>query len=60
MCIRDRWKTVLPLSELTHRWEWPDRLLMMGKEEIGAPGDSRQREHVVSVDLRDGRMRAEP
>ena len=58
--FREQWKTVLPLSELTHRWEWPDRLLMMGKEEIGAPGDSRQREHVVSVDLRDGRMRAEP
>ena len=55
--FRDQWKVVLPYTELTHRWEWPDRLLMMGYEETGAPGMSRQLEHIVAISLRDGRMR---
>ena len=54
--FREQWKAVLPYTELTHRWEWSDRLLMVGKEETGAPGASGQREHIVVVNLPDGRM----
>lgn len=58
--FREQWKAVLPYTELTHRWEWSDRLLMVGKEETGAPGASGQREHIVVVNLPDGRMQVGP
>ncbi len=54
--FREQWKAVLPYTELTHRWEWPDRVLLMGAEEIGRPGASKQRESIVAISLRDGRM----
>jgi len=58
--LREQWQAVLPYSELTHRWEWPDRILLMGKLEIGSPGASRQRESIVAVNLQDGRMQVWP
>ena len=58
--LREQWKTVLPFTELINRWEWPDRLLLVGKEEIGVPGASRQREHLVVIHLADGRMQVAP
>jgi len=58
--FREHWKAVLPYTELTHRWEWPDRILLMGKQEIGRPGASRQRESIVAVSLQDGRIQVWP
>jgi hypothetical protein len=58
--LREQWKAVLPYTELTHRWEWPDRILLMGKQEIGKPGASKQRESIVAVNLQDGRMQVSP
>ena len=58
--LREQWKAVLPYTELTHRWAWPDRVLLMGTAEIGEPGASRQRESIVAVSLRDGRIQAWP
>jgi hypothetical protein len=58
--FREHWKAVLPYTDLTHRWEWPDRLLLMGKLEIGKPGASKQRESVVAINLQDGRMQVSP
>jgi hypothetical protein len=58
--LHEQWKAVLPYTELTHRWEWPDRILLMGKLEIGKPGASKQRESIVAVNLQDGRMQVWP
>lgn len=58
--FREHWKAVLPYTELTHRWEWPDRILLMGRREIGRPGASKQQESIVAVNLQDGRLQAWP
>jgi len=58
--VREQWKAVLPYTELTHRWEWPDRVLLMGKQEIGKPGASKQRESIVAINLQDGRLQVSP
>lgn len=58
--LREQRKTVLPFTELINRWEWPDRLLPVGKEEIGVPGASRRREHRGVTHQADGRMQVAP
>lgn len=53
-----RWSATLPIGELTHRWELPGRLLLMGSGSFRDDhGMLRHEDHVVAVDLDDGRLR---
>ncbi|MBI5720317.1 MAG: hypothetical protein HZC37_21795 [Burkholderiales bacterium] len=58
--LREQWKTVLPCTEINNRWQWPDRLLLLGKEE-GADVDApRLPERLVVVDLATGQLQRNP
>ncbi len=50
----ERWTAVLPFSELENRWEWADRLLLVGSQQITAKGVTRTHDLITTVDLRDG------
>ncbi len=54
--FREQWKTVLPLTELNNRWEWLDRLLLLGSEQTGEPGRTYSQEIVVAVNPQDGKI----
>jgi len=52
-----RWSTPLPIGELTHRWELPGRLLLMGNATFrDNAGMQRTEDHVIGVDLDDGKL----
>jgi hypothetical protein len=55
---RVRWDAALPFTEMHSRWQFPDRLLMIGQSQQD-DGDRGRRtaEHLAIVDLRDGRVR---
>jgi hypothetical protein len=54
-----RWQAALPFTELHSRWQWPDRLLLLGQvQALDEDGDRRTAEHLAIVDLRDGRVSA--
>lgn len=54
--FREQWKTVLPYIELTNRWEFADRLLLMGAEVVMQRGVAMQVERILAVSLADGRV----
>ncbi len=56
--FREQWTRILPFPELTNRWEFPDRLLLMGAIQHAEGGVSRWQDFIVALDLRDGRMQA--
>jgi hypothetical protein len=55
--FHELWNTVLPFTELKNRWEWPDRLLMLGTAELVQGGITEWHDFVVAVNLGDGRAR---
>ena len=55
--VRERWRTELPFTELKNRWEWPDRLLMVGTAELLRGGVTAWEDFIVALDLAAGRVR---
>ena len=56
--LKTQWMTKLPFHDLRNRYEIPGHLLLYGivqQTEKGVTGSS---EHIVSLDLRDGKMQA--
>jgi hypothetical protein len=55
---RTRWSAGLPFTQLHSRWQWPDRLLMIGQLQVpDDDGRARQAERAAVVGLRDGSVR---
>ena len=53
------WRATLPLAELTHRWEWKDRLMFFGTAPTGeSAGPRGHHDHIVVVTVKDGAMQA--
>lgn len=52
--LAERWTAVLPFSELENRWEWPERLLLVGSQQITEKGVTRTHELIAAVDLSTG------
>lgn len=50
------WRSVMPFFEIDNRWQFADRLLMRGSIEYRQPGEARQQEFLVALDLKTGRM----
>jgi len=42
------------IAELHNRWQWPDRLLMVGHADLGTPGRTLWHEHALVIDLDSG------
>jgi hypothetical protein len=55
--LREYWSAVLPFSELSNRWEWPQRLLLFGDVQLVNKGVTERQELIAAVDLRDGTVR---
>lgn len=53
--MHQTWSTTLPFLELQSRWEWPDRLLLLGAVQVTHDGATGWQEYLVALDLRDGR-----
>lgn len=56
--MKTQWTAKLPYHDLRNRFESADRLLMYGLVQQTVKGVRGTSEHIVSLDLRDGRMRA--
>jgi len=56
--LKTQWTTKLPFHDLRNRFEGADRLLLYGTVEQTEKGVTRTSEHIVSIELRDGKMRA--
>lgn len=52
--FRPVWSTTLPCSELHSRWQWSDRLLLIGSGERVVKGSVARHEYIVSVAIADG------
>jgi hypothetical protein len=52
--LRPLWTAPLPIAELHNRWQWPDRLLMVGHADLGTPGRTLWHEHALVIDLDSG------
>lgn len=53
--LRSTWTATLPFLELGNRFEMPGRLLLYGALQSTQKGVTSWNEHIVGVDLRDGR-----
>ena len=47
----------LPIQELNNRWELDGSLLLVGSSARPVDGRPQHEEHLVAIDLRDGRLR---
>ncbi|MBI5256965.1 MAG: hypothetical protein HY855_10735 [Burkholderiales bacterium] len=56
LALRSTWSTTLPFAELNNRWQFPDRLLMMGSAQQQEAGNARWVESLAVVDLASGRL----
>lgn len=56
--MREHWRSELPLTELQNRWEWPERLLLMGAVQLVESGITRWQDVLVVVSLHDGRLQS--
>ena len=56
--FKPQWTTTLPYHDVRNRFESADRLLLYGIVQRTRKGVTRTSEHIVSLDLRDGAMRA--
>jgi hypothetical protein len=52
------WSTTLPVADLNNRWQLDGRLLLVGTAPAPEGSAARLHEHLISLDLKDGRWQA--
>ncbi|CAN5758797.1 hypothetical protein BH20VER1_BH20VER1_04160 [soil metagenome] len=56
--LKTQWTTTLPFHDLRNRFESPGRLLLYGIVQQTAKGVTGSSEHLVALDLADGKMQS--
>ena len=56
--FQTQWTAKLPFHDLRNRYEAPDHLLLYGIVQETVKGVTGTSEHLVALDLRDGRMKS--